>query len=404
MDEGKDTSVAVDDLKQRLETENLKYSNYDDKMNISAYSKEFRTQIQYTKETTTKVDNGGGQFQNDFSAFDFGIIERPREDLVINKTISKVKVTLANGQVLIEGDPRKDKLSYVKAIGLKTNTDTNGREIATFSKNDRMLTMEIDSELLQGAKLEIWYSITLTNNSEKDYEYEKDYTDIIKDEGLSQKLNYITTDKQANYYYYGDKNGLDIINRSAELVVDYMSENLVCDMDNEQNKDWFRVDSDGTTAIDKDYLKNNGYISEDTYKTIGDQKSQIFATKIFADVEPVGGTKTTSMYVSTVLANKEDNTTYANHVEIIELNGKIARTIKEVSNDSREQVAKTYKAGNYIPELGSAHEQDDDRVRVVVSPPTGITTYTTIYIIAAVVGAIVVAGVIVLIKKKFIKK
>lgn len=410
MDEGKDTSVAVDDLKQRLETENLKYSNYENKMNMSAYSKEFNTQIHYTKETTAKVDDNGGNFQSDFSAFDFGIIERPREDLVINKTIAKVKVTLANGQVLIEGDPRKDNMNYVKAIGLKTSTDSNGREIAKFSKNDKMLTMEIDSELLQGAKLEVWYSITLTNNSEKDYEYEKDYTDIIKNKETSQKSNYITTDKQANYYYYGDKNGLNIINKSAELVVDYMSENLDCDMNNEENKDWFKIDRDGTTAIDKDYLKNNGYISADvdsedaTYKTIGNQKLQILATKAFANVGPAGETKTTSMYASTVLANKEDNTISSNHVEVVEINGKTARTIKEVSNDSREQVAKAYKTGNYIPTLGSAHEQDDDRVRIVVTPPTGIAKYTTIYIISAVVGAIVIAGGIVLIKKKFIKK
>lgn len=419
MDEGKDTSIAVDDLKQRLETGNLKYSNYDDKMNMSAYSKEFKTQIQYTKETTTKVDNDGGKFSNNFSVFDFGIIERPRENLVINKTVSKVKVTLANGQVLIEGDPRKDKMNYVKAIGFKSNTNKDGREIATYSKlDDKLLTMEIDSELLQGAKLEVWYVITVTNNSEKDYEYEKDYTDIIRnqDNGTTQKPNYITTDAQANYYYYGNKNSLDVINKSAEFVIDYMSENLVCDINNEENKDWFIVDGDGTT-IDRDYLKNNGYISENTYNVIGERKLQTIATKTFANVEPAGGTKSTSMYVSTILANQEDNNLFDNHVEIIEINSKVARTIQEVKADNREQVAKAYKAGNYIPKLASLHtsddpaleeeglhQQDDDRVRIVVSPPTGIATYTTIYIISAVVGAIVVAGGIVLIKKKIIKK
>ena len=416
MDTSKKTSIAVDDLKQRLETENLKYSNYENKMNMSAYSKEFKAQIEYTKETSTKVNDKGKiddgskdgiEFQKDFSAFDFGIIERPREDLVINKTISKVKVTLANGQVLIEGDPRNDKMNYVKAIGF----NTNNREIAVYSETDKMLTMEIDSELLQGAKLEVWYLITLTNNSEKDYEYEKDYTDIIKnkDNETTQNLNYITKDSQANYYYYGNNSGLNIINKSAELVVDYMSEKLDCDINNKENKDWFKLDSDGT-PIDRDYLKDKGYISSDvdsedaTYKTIGNQKVQILATKAFADVGPAGETKTTSMYASTVLANKEDNTTYDNHVEIIEINGKTARTIKEVINDSREQSSKKYRVGNYLPKLGSTHEQDDDRVNIIVTPPTGIKTYTTIYIISAVVGAIVLAGGIVLIKKKFIKK
>ena len=68
----------------------------------------------------------------------------------------------------------KDNMNYAKAIGFKTNTDANGRQVAEFSEIDRMLTIEMDSELIQGAKLEIWYSITVTNNSEIDYEYEKE--------------------------------------------------------------------------------------------------------------------------------------------------------------------------------------------------------------------------------------
>lgn len=413
MDEGKDTSVAVDDLKDRLAIEQLKYSNYEKGVNISAYSKKVELQIEYTQQTTKKVDNNGGDFQSDLSVFDFGIMERAREDLVINKTISKIKLTLSNGQILLEGDPRKDKMNYVKAIGFNTNTDRNGREIAKFSKvDDKLLTIEIDSELLQGAKLEVWYSVTATNNSEIDYEYDKDYTDIIRDNG-SDKLNFVTKDSQANYYYYGDKNGLNIINGSADLVVDYMAEKLVYDLDKEGNKDWFKFDSDGTTPIDRDYLKNNGYISDKTYEAIGDKKLQVIATKQFSDLKPAGDTKTSVMYTSTILSNQEDSSLFDNHVEIVGINGKTGRTIKEVGNDNREQVAKTYKPGNYIPRIGALHvsdnplleedglhQQDDDRVRIVVTPPTGIATYTIIYIIAAVIGAVVIAGAIVIIKKR----
>ena len=42
-----------------------------------------------------------------------------------SKTISKIKLTLANGQVLLEGDPRTDKMNYVKALGFKTSHDKN---------------------------------------------------------------------------------------------------------------------------------------------------------------------------------------------------------------------------------------------------------------------------------------
>ena len=414
MNENVDTSVATDDLKERLEIGTLKYDNYNNGINMSAYSKEFNVKVEYTQSQEAQVDENGGEFQSDWAVFDFGIIERAREDLKIEKTISKIKLTLANGQILLEGDPRKDKMNYVKAIGFKTNTDENGREIAEFSTLDKMLTIELDSELTQGAKLEVWYSITATNDSEKDYDYEKDYTDIInskKEE--NQKLNFITTDSQANYYYYGDKNGLNIITRSAETVVDYMNSRLNCkvgsdyegDPEGVNNGDWFRQkqEDNETQIINADYLKDNGYISDMTYETIKNRELQTIETNTFEDLGP-GETKTSTIYASTTLANQEDNSIYDNHVEIIGINSKIARTIKEVEGNTRAQEDKEYQPGNYIPALGSEHQQDDDRVRIIVTPPTGIKTYTAIYIISAVVGLIVIAGGIVLIKKKTMKK
>lgn len=414
MNENVDTSVATDDLKERLEIGTLKYDNYNNGINMSAYSKEFNVKVEYTQSQEAQVDENGGEFQSDWAVFDFGIIERAREDLKIEKTISKIKLTLANGQILLEGDPRKDKMNYVKAIGFKTNTDENGREIAEFSTLDKMLIIELDSELTQGAKLEVWYSITATNDSEKDYDYEKDYTDIInskKEE--NQKLNFITTDSQANYYYYGDKNGLNIITRSAETVVDYMNSRLNCkvgsdyegDPEGVNNGDWFRQkqEDNETQIINADYLKDNGYISDMTYETIKNRELQTIETNTFEDLGP-GETKTSTIYASTTLANQEDNSIYDNHVEIIGINSKIARTIKEVEGNTRAQEDKEYQPGNYIPALGSEHQQDDDRVRIIVTPPTGIKTYTAIYIISAVVGLIVIAGGIVLIKKKTMKK
>lgn len=404
MNENVDTSVATDDLNERLKIGTLKYDNYNDGINMSAYSKKFNVKVEYTKSQETQVDENGGNFQSDWGVFDFGIIERPREDLLINKTISKIKLTLANGQILLEGDPRKDKMNYVKSIGFNTNIDEEGREIAKFSKLDKMLTIELDSELTQGAKLEVWYAITATNNSEIDYDYEKDLG--------------------ANYYYYGDKKGLedkDIITKSAETVVDYMNPRLNCkvgsdyegDTEGVNNGDWFRQYQEGeeTQIINADYLKDNGYISykvndadEDmTYETIKNRELQTIETNTFADLGP-GDTKTSTIYASTILSNQEDNSIYDNHVEIVGINGKIARTIKNVEESSRKQVDKEYQPGNYIPTLGSEHQQDDDRVRIIVTPPTGINVYTTIYIIAAVVGLIVIVGGIVLIKKKTMKK
>ena len=392
MNEGVDASIAIDDMEERLKQETLKYSNYNDELNMSAYSKKFAVQIEYTQDQTSKVDDNGGNFANNWAVFDFGIIERPRENIVINKTISKIKLTLGNGQVLIEGDPRTDKLNYVKPLGLEK------RDQAKFAAIDaqKALSIEMDQELMQGATLEVWYTVTFTNNSEKDYDY--------------------TTN--SNYYNYGtDKQGDPL--SVADLVVDYMSSTMVCDVGDDfkaeniegaNNKDWVKFDNG--TAIDAEYLKNKGYISyklndtdaDQTYETINSKKLQCLTTNTFAGVKP-GETKESTIYASTLLANKDDENVFNNHVEVIALNSKTGRTICRVEDDSREQVSKTYQPGNFIPNLtGEGHQQDDDSVRITITPPTGTTNYTTIYIISAGIGLIVIAGVAFLIKKRFMNK
>lgn len=381
-----DTTIAVDDLQQRLEQETLKYGNYNEPVNMSAYSKTFKVQIENTKQKEVKVDNNGGSFQHDWAVFDFGIIERARENIIIDKTISKIKLTLANGQVLLEGDPRTDKMNYVKALGF------NNRKVSEYSPLDKALTIEIDKEIIQGAKIEVWYSITVTNKGEKDYDYEEN----------------------SNYYYYGTDR--TTVMGIADLVVDYMNSSIDCQVGNDftqndttvNNKDWYRYDNE--TATDAEYLKDNGYISykkdeeqELTYETIKNRELQSIMTDTFSGVLP-GETKTSVIYASKALGTQEDNTILENHVEIVKLNGKTGRTIKAVKDDDRTQIAKEYQPGNYIPTLSGEHQQDDDRVRIVITPPTGTTNYITIYIIASIVAMIVIAGGIVLIKKKLIKK
>ena len=392
MNEGVDASVAIDDINERLQQETLKNSTYNIEQNMSAYTKPFEVQVEYTQNQTSQVDDNGGNFANNWAVFDFGLIERPREDVVINKTISKIKLTLGNGQVLIEGDPRKDKLNYVKALGLEERRD------AKFAAIDatKALSIEMDQELIQGATLEVWYSITLTNNSEKDYEYATN----------------------SNYYNYGtDKQGEPLA--LADLVVDYMSPSMVCNVgedfkeenaDGVNNKDWTKYDNG--TATDSEYLKDNGYISykvnesdtDQTYETIKNKNLQSIVTNTFAEVKP-GETKTSTLYASKLLSNQNENHLYENHVEVIALNSKTGRTIKNVNDDTREQVSKEYQPGNYIPNLSAiVHQQDDDNVRITITPPTGTTNYTTIYIISAVVGLVVISGVVILIKKRFMNK
>ena len=395
------SSIAVDDIEERLQQESLKNSTYKNTNNMSAYSKEFQISVEYTTNKESEIlnkdieDGTSGEFTNNWSNFNFGIIERPREDIVINKTINKFRLTLSNEQILVEGDPRqKATLDFTKILGIEK------REKAEFRQIDasKQLSIEVDQELLQGCRLEIWYGVTFTNNSENDYDY--------------------TTN--TDYYYYGtNKQGDPLC--VADLVVDYINSSMVCDVgddfdtenaDGIDNKEWTKYDNGVST--DAEYLKNNGYISvkkeykdvDQTYETIKNENLQCILTRTFANVKP-GDTKTSVLYASQVLSNKDEEYNYENHVEIIELNSKTGRTIKNVENNTRKQVAKSYEPGDYIPNLSKAsaeHEQDDDNVRVIITPPTGIKNYFTIYEIIAVIGLSSVSVIIIFIKKRLKNK
>lgn len=393
-------SVAVDDLSERLSIPELKYSNYNDPINMVAYSAPFRMQVEVEDKKDSQaavnhqsqVDENGGSFENNWSVFDFGIIERPREDIVIEKTIENLKITLANGQVLTEGNPYTESLNYVKAIGsnnIRTRTDAIGAK-------QKQLSIEMDSELIQGARLDILYAITVTNNSEKDYEY-----DSRNGLGGNEK-----------YYYYGEVGSLPLIKPSSELVVDYMDSELTCTTEDERNKNWQQVQADD--------LKGLGYISEATCKKAQEENYLIFVTSAFKDIAS-GSSHTEYLFASKLLANQANDYTYENHAEIIRLNGKIARTIDKVDDSSRKQVTKTYKMGDYVPsstrktdtsknaqiiasttpieEVG-LHEQDDDMIKITITPPTGLENNTITYVIIAGVALVVIAAGIFIIKKK----
>ena len=259
----------------------------------------------------------------------------------------------------------------------------------------------MDQELIQGSTLKVWYLITLTNNSEKDYDYETN----------------------TDYYYYGtNKQGEALA--LADIVVDYMSSAMQCNVGSQfteseaaiagdvNNADWFKY-VNGNVATDAEFLKNNGYVSyklsdeeeDQAYETIVNKNLQSMVTNTFAGLKP-GETKSSVIYASKILANS-DNNAFDNHVEVIQRNAKTGRTIKGVEDNTRKQLEdEMYQPGNYQPSLqstGYKHEQDDDTVNVTITPPTGIKNYTTIYIISATVGLVVIAGVIVLIKKRFMK-
>lgn len=378
-------SIAVDTIEERVAISDLQYSNFDEKINITALSKPFAMQVEFDPSTTktTSVDaNGKTSWTNELNIFDFGIIERAREDIFAETTIEYLKVTLANGQVLTEGDPRVDELNYAKPIGFNQNIN-NG----TAARNalEKQVLVEIDPELIQGAELAIKYAIKVTNNSEKDIEYYIEGT---------------TPQYKTEYYYFGTNNEKSPeINTSVNYVIDYLDNELTYTWENAE--EW--------TQKTAEELLNEGLISKVTHDSIKEKEYVSYISTKFSNLKP-GESMTDHITAKKLLSNQDENV-YDNHAEILKIDAKTARTIKET------RVAKEYKMGNYVPSLATRvisndtklektglHEQDDDRLKVVITPPTGTTNYIATYIITGFVGLIVIAVVVIFIKKKVLTK
>lgn len=176
---------------------------------------------------------------------DFGITERARQLLNIEKTVDSVEIsvgasTIAYGKI----EKKNGKLQLTKESSkYLTYIPPSGEQ------SNGMIKAEIDSELLHGAKIKIKYNISVINNSEIDYD-------------------------NINYYLYGDNEGLEskIIKYKPTKICDYLDNSLSYSEDawtiQTLNNSDFNNNKD--TIIEK-YLKNNlnyqdSYIGYENFK------------------------------------------------------------------------------------------------------------------------------------------
>ena len=384
-------SIAVDEIDKRLQTEDLQYNNFDDKINMIAYSKQFKMQVEFNPSKTStvledgkKLKGGNEVLKNELNIFDFGIIERAREDIYVQKTVDYLKVTLANGQVLIEGNPIEDNLDYVKAVGYKQNI-SNGKEAR--EALEKQMLIEMDSELIQGAQLEVRYAINVVNNSEQDYDY------------------YVDGQIKTEYYYFGTNNvdNSPIITSSVNYLVDYVDTDFVYTWENADN--WSEVTS-AELGVEGAELVNS-----ETLEALDAGEYTAYATTQFSELAP-GETSSTEYATARKLLTNSDENVYENHIEILEIDAKSARTMTGKTEDGTP-IVKTYKPGNYVPStaarfiddnvnsnVAGRHEQDDDMAKIIITPPTGLTSDIILYIVTAMIQLMIVLVGIVYIKKK----
>ena len=300
---------------------------------------------------TTTTASSGDKYTYVIKNIDFGIVERARQNIELEKRVKSMKVTLANGQTLvnvtidadgkIEGE--KSSLTYLAP----SPSNANGT-----------VRLEMDSELIQGSKLEVTYEIKAVNRSE---------------------LDYISED----FYKYGEVKG-SVVTIKPSKVIDYLDSDW--DFNSDNNSGWIYVN-----ATDGDLERNNIKLKYDINNTesIKDRKI-LYTTKFEKDLKPTEEDKV-ELNTSKILTSSGD-IELDNESEIIE----ITKTGGGTPKDSTP--------GNYVPGKGPYESDDSRSEKIIITPNTG-ENHNYIVPIAVIMSAFIILGSgIVFIKKKVLNK
>ena len=381
-------SDAVDDVEYRANLEKEAKINYEILKgtktyvyeNMEAYTPYFKLGVeefndQQSGATLETQEDGTLNYVFTIDNVDLGLIERPIVDLQVDKVITGLKVSLGNGQVLINGDPSKESLPYVRT-GL-----------------DDFVPIEMDTELLQNATIEEEYTIKITNNSELDYSiYPIWGTDNTQKVALRR-----------NYYYYGTQEGLstdEAVTTRIDVLGDYIGSELTADENT--MPEWNKRAVEELTS----YNGTNLFTTENDgkkEKTLRDGKYTIYTTNTFynpnEELVTIGKTKSISYKVSRLLAVNTDTMKYTNDIEILQYSGYSQN--KNRTENTYHRTSDT-TPGNLVP--GGAMEDDEDSVRTTITPPTGTIISRWLYVTTVAAGLILVGATIIFIRKRVLVK
>lgn len=274
---------------------------------------------------------------------DFGIVQRPLQQLNIAKQVSGYKITLANGQVLVNVEIKDGKV-----------TGTHANTIFPQLGPDGLIKTEMDNELIEGATMEVRYTITVSNNGELDYTSEK-------------------------YYKYGDTTGAKLVTVSPTQVLDYVDGRLSQINDNTTKWDVadenYASDYNVSKKDDKTYLNTiKAYVTKDLSSTY---------------LEP-GKTATVYLQTSKLLTSTDDN----------EFNNKVETTeTKKGKGDNTGTPVKVTVDKDNLKSFNTSNSE-----RITIMPSTGENKNYVLPIVIGITMIVLLGGGVFLIKKFVIGK
>ena len=350
---------------------NIKFENMNTEVNSVENGTATVEQVDTDGETVLKTNLDGTQqvetvFRYNTQNVDFGIIEKAKQDYQIQKEITNIKVTLANGQVLIDGNPATQNLQYVKYL-----------EHTPFSRS-KYIDMEIDNEILVGATLEVTYQVKAINESE---------------------LNYLTY----GYYYFGeDKDESKIEKLTPSKVIDYFDNDLVFDVLSATNNGETETLVGKIKTIDGEdkIVVLDGENREIVLGKASDylEESVINSAKKYENILILQSKKALAptqaeqwSYKASRVLTVSDELEFTNEAENLEV----------ISSSSPSEINNlgSLNPEESIEELKNSKETDFYSEQIVITSPTGENRDYTIYIIGTVVLTIVSLGIIIIKRK-----
>ncbi len=337
---------------------------------MTSTTPKFRVNIEYDGYTTNSKDeyetdqNGkviqNGKyvskkegFVNHIMNIDFGIIQRPKQTLELEKYVKRAKITLADGRVVSDAEIENGKIK-------------EGAQHVVYipeSSTDSQIRFELDDELIQSATLEIEYGLKVKNISETDYLNEE-------------------------FYKYGTGHGEDYkdkVKLTPSGIIDYLDNGLVLN----ENTGWTIEDNNKNELMTKGLLSNELKDTLDSSKTVLTTDSLKIGGSLRPDEsETVPVTLKAQRLLSTVSSNEDIYV--GNDAEII--------IVEKTGGASLSTTP-----GNYVPGGTNQEADDDSSEKVAITSPTGINIDYIAYTLLAISSLGILTVGIVLIKKLILR-
>lgn len=344
-------------------------------------------------DSTQKTSNGKENYANgndvngtyEIKNLDFGLTERPKAQLELNKQVTNVKVTLANGNVLFDANDAVANLAWIKHKDydlMSKMKDGKYKEYYKESKSNKkynrysyktdiqdminntlyrggkngLIQVTMDSELMHGATIQISYKLTVKNVGEIDY-----------------------TGKDFYYKGIGASEG-NKVTTTANLIVDYIPNNL----------QYREGDNEGWSVVKAQDLITTGNVNGSIGTSISKYNTILATDKMNKALKP-GETVTKELVLTQTITsqNTQDNMTYGNIAEIL-----------QTSNTVGRRMAFSI-VGNQDPTKAPTEVDSAKAEEVVILPPFG---QMYLYFGLGIVVVALIAGAVIVIKKKVLKK